>query len=84
MQGIIWEPYGDYLEKSNVRLFMNKHGIKDYDDLIKRSINDIRWFWNAMMDDCRVEWSGIENMTGFWTWESPKALSGRGGSWAER
>jgi len=56
MQGIIWEPYGDYLENSNVRLFMNKHGIKDYDDLIKRSISDIRWFWNAMMDDCRVEW----------------------------
>ncbi|MBW2305352.1 MAG: AMP-binding protein [Deltaproteobacteria bacterium] len=56
MEGIIWEPYNDYLEKSNIRFFMNKHGIKNYEDLIRRSISDIQWFWDAMMEDCRVEW----------------------------
>ena len=56
MEDTIWEPYGDYLEKSNVAIFMRKHGIGSYKELIKRSIDDIEWFWNAMMEDRKVEW----------------------------
>jgi len=56
MKEIIWEPYGEYLEKSNIKRFMDKHGIKNYEELIRRSNNDIEWFWNAMMEDCNVEW----------------------------
>lgn len=56
MEDTIWEPYGDYLEKSNVVIFMRKHGIGSYKELIKRSIDDIEWFWNAMMEDRKVEW----------------------------
>jgi len=56
MNEVIWKPYGDYMEKSNIKRFMDKHGIGGYQELITRSTKDIEWFWGAMMEDCNVEW----------------------------
>lgn len=56
MKDIIWTPYGDYLTKSNISRFMQKHSIKTYDELIKRSTGDIEWFWDAALKDLGVEW----------------------------
>lgn len=56
MKDIVWKPYGDYLEKSNIKRFMDKHGITDYRELIKRSTEDTLWFWGAALDDLNVEW----------------------------
>lgn len=53
---IIWQPYGDYIEKSNITRFMRRHGIKDYDDLIRRSTSDIEWFWDAALKDLQIDW----------------------------
>ena len=53
---IIWEPYGDYLEQSNIRRFMDAHGIATYDELIERSTSDVAWFWAAALDDLGVVW----------------------------
>ena len=53
---IIWEPYGDYLEASNVRRFMDAHGIATYDELIERSTADVAWFWDAALTDLGVVW----------------------------
>ena len=53
---IVWEPYGDYLEKSNVRRFMDAHGIATYEELIERSTADVAWFWKAALDDLGVVW----------------------------
>lgn len=53
---IIWKPYGDYIEKSNIKRFMNHYGITSYEELIKRSIEDTEWFWNAAMKDLDIEW----------------------------
>ncbi|MBI5745473.1 MAG: acetate--CoA ligase [Nitrospirae bacterium] len=56
MREIIWEPYGDYKERANIKRFMDKHGIRDYDELISRSVNDIEWFWEEALKDLGVEW----------------------------
>ena len=56
MSDIIWRPYGDYLEKSNITRFMKKHGIKDYDELVKRSVDDTSWFWHEALTDLGIEW----------------------------
>lgn len=56
MKDIIWEPHGDYKEKPNIKRFMDKYGIRDYDELISRSTGDIEWFWNAALKDLGVEW----------------------------
>jgi acetyl-CoA synthetase len=53
---IIWRPYGDYLEKSNITRFMRKHAIKDYDELIQKSSSNIEWFWDAALKDLGIEW----------------------------
>ena len=56
MEEIIWEPYGAYNDKSNIKRFMDKHSIKSYEELIERSTEDIEWFWDAALKDLNVEW----------------------------
>ena len=56
MDNVIWEPYGDYLDKSNITRFMKRHGIRTYEELISRSVSDIEWFWPAALDDLDVRW----------------------------
>ena len=56
MTEIVWKPTKDFIEKTNVKRFMKKHNIKDYDELIKKSTEDIRWFWDAVMKDLQIEW----------------------------
>ena len=56
MSDIIWEPSEEYTKNSNIKRFMDRHEIKHYDELIKRSTDEIEWFWPAMLEDCRVDW----------------------------
>ena len=56
MDEIVWKPTEEYVEKANITRFMKKHNIKDYDELIKRSTDDIEWFWDAVMKDLNIEW----------------------------
>jgi len=56
MSEIVWKPTSDYIEKANITRFMKKHNIKDYDDLIKKSTDDIGWFWDSVMKDLNIEW----------------------------
>src|SRR5680860_802376 len=53
---VIWEPYGPYLNECNVRRFMDKHSISDYEELIARSTEDVVWFWEEALKDLGVEW----------------------------
>ncbi|MCZ6602432.1 MAG: AMP-binding protein [Planctomycetota bacterium] len=53
---IIWKPTGAYLERSNVRRFMDRHKIESYEELIRRSTEDIEWFWSAALEDLGLEW----------------------------
>jgi acetyl-CoA synthetase len=34
---------------------MRAHGIETYDELIRRSVEDIRWFWDAVVNDLDIE-----------------------------
>lgn len=56
MNDIVWTPYGDYLEKSNITRFMRAHGIKNYEELLEKCSGDISWFWDAALKDLGVEW----------------------------
>ncbi|HPM75640.1 MAG TPA: AMP-binding protein [bacterium] len=56
MSKFIWEPYGEYLEKSNVTRFMRKHGIKTLEELLQKSVADTSWFWDAALKDLGIEW----------------------------
>lgn len=53
---IIWKPTKEIIENSNVYRFMKKHRIKTYKQLIKRSQDDIEWFWDAVVKDLDIKW----------------------------
>src|SRR5437764_4172172 len=54
---IVWSPSADYVERANVTRFMGTHGIGSYEELVKRSQDDIEWFWDAVVRDLGIEFS---------------------------
>ncbi|MDQ3986205.1 MAG: AMP-binding protein [Actinomycetota bacterium] len=55
MSEYVWEPTSEYIEKANVTRFMRAHGIKDFIELVRRSQEDIEWFWDAVVKDLEIE-----------------------------
>jgi acetyl-CoA synthetase len=53
-QQIAWQPTRADIEGSNLHEFMRRHDITDLDTLIKRSTDDIAWFWNAVFEDLDI------------------------------
>ena len=54
MQDVVWSPTPAYVERANVTRFMRAHGIGTYDELVRRSIEDIAWFWDAVVRDLDI------------------------------
>ena len=55
MSEIVWNPSEEYIERANVTRFMRANGIGSYDELVKRSTDDIEWFWDAVVRDLGIE-----------------------------
>jgi acetyl-CoA synthetase len=41
---------------SNILHFMKKYQIANYQQLLKRSVENIEWYWNAVIEDLSLEW----------------------------
>jgi acetyl-CoA synthetase len=52
---IVWSPTPEYVERANVTRFMRTHAIDTYEDLVQRSVEDISWFWDAVVRDLGIE-----------------------------
>lgn len=52
----VWYPPKELVEQSNVKKFMERYGIKGYKELIKRSTEDVEWFWEEATKELNVEW----------------------------
>ena len=46
---IVWRPTPETIQRSNLKKFMDKHGIKDFDELMSRSTSDVAWFTEAVL-----------------------------------
>ena len=46
---IVWRPTPEYIERAHLTAFMRQHGIKDFDELMSRSIADVAWFTDAVL-----------------------------------
>src|SRR3712207_2776850 len=57
MSRFAWEPTEGYIESANVTRLMRKHGIDDFHELVKRSQEDIEWYWNAAIEDLGINFS---------------------------
>ena len=55
MTDVIWQPKGEYLN-SRVADFIKKEGLKDWQELIKKSSEDTEWFWKAATDYMGFQW----------------------------
>jgi len=54
VQDVVWSPTAAYVDRANVTRFMRAHGIGTYDELVRRSIEDIAWFWDAVVRDLDI------------------------------
>ena len=71
MSDFAWTPSETHIENANVTRLMRRHGIETYPELIKRSQDDIAWFWDAVVEDL-----GIEFFTGYNSVvETPKGIA---------
>ncbi|MDP9341665.1 MAG: acetate--CoA ligase [Actinomycetota bacterium] len=52
---IVWSPTEEYVERANVTRFMRANAIATYDQLVKRSQDDVEWFWDAVVKDLGIE-----------------------------
>src|SRR2546421_9582096 len=57
MDGIVWSPSEEQVERANVTRFMRANGISTYEELVKRSQDDIEWFWDAVVKDLGIEFA---------------------------
>lgn len=55
MGDFVWEPTPDYIDTANVTRLMRRHGIDDYWELVRRSQDDIEWYWDAAIEDLGIE-----------------------------
>jgi len=53
-QEVAWQPNAEWIAQSNLQRFMDRHGIDSYDALMSRSVEDIGWFWDAVMKDLDI------------------------------
>ncbi|MGH2705969.1 MAG: AMP-binding protein [Actinomycetota bacterium] len=56
MGDIVWRASPDYVEGSNVKRLMDRHGIRGYQELVRQSIADIEWYWKAAEQDLGLRW----------------------------
>jgi acetyl-CoA synthetase len=57
MAELAWEPTPEYVERANVTRLMRAHGIESIDELRRRSVEDVEWYWNAAVQDLGIEFA---------------------------
>jgi acetyl-CoA synthetase len=54
---VVWEPGPDYTERAHLTRFMRQHSLSNFDALMDRSINDVSWFTEALLDYLDIRFS---------------------------
>lgn len=52
---VVWRPTPKLIARSRLQQFMTRHGVRSLEELHTRSTTDIRWFWNAVIDDLDIQ-----------------------------
>ena len=53
---VVWTPPKEYLDRSRLRRFMLRHGEADYDRWLRRTTDNPRWYWDAVVQDLDLSW----------------------------
>ncbi|GAC84667.1 acetate--CoA ligase [Gordonia paraffinivorans NBRC 108238] len=54
MSDYVWQPTPDYLENANVLRLARAHGLDSIDELRRRSVEDVAWYWDAAIADLGI------------------------------
>ncbi|MGH7323558.1 MAG: acetate--CoA ligase [Candidatus Rokuibacteriota bacterium] len=54
---IIWRPTPEVAERSRIGRFMRANGVGSLQELCRRSIEDMEWYWSAVVRDLGIRWS---------------------------
>ena len=54
---IVWQPSDAIIENSNLRIFMHRWGIADLDELIIKADAEPEWFWDAVIEYGKIEFT---------------------------
>jgi acetyl-CoA synthetase len=69
---IVWRPTPEYVERCQLKRFMDRHGFATLEELMKRSTADIGWFWDAVLKDLDIEfyepYTDIVDLSGGLPW----------------
>ena len=52
---IVWRPTPEQSADSQLKKFMDAHQIASFENLLKRSTEDIEWFWRAVLEQLKIE-----------------------------
>ncbi|MBI4443466.1 MAG: AMP-dependent synthetase, partial [Acidobacteria bacterium] len=51
---IVWRPTAEQAEGSRLAAFLRQHSLASFQELMRRSTEDIEWFWNAVLQDLDI------------------------------
>ena len=52
----VWYPPRELVESSNVKALMEKLGVPSYEKLVRRSTEEIAWWWGRLVEELDVHW----------------------------
>ncbi|MDH5418140.1 MAG: AMP-binding protein, partial [Nitrosopumilus sp.] len=56
MSDFVFIPTENQIQNSNIFRFMKKHGISSFEELSKKAIDDLEWFWESVDKDIGIVW----------------------------
>ena|SRR5438128_7335216 len=52
---IVWRPTTELVARSNLKRFMDRHGIGSFEELMRRSTTEIGWFWDSVLQELDIQ-----------------------------
>jgi len=56
---IVWRPTPVQADGSRLAAFLKKHSLSNFDELLRRSTDNIEWFWDAVLQDLDRRFPGL-------------------------
>src|SRR6266508_5961285 len=53
---IIWRPTPERIERARITQLMRRHGLASLDALLRKSVDDPEWYWDAVSKDLGFRW----------------------------
>ena len=51
---VIWKPTPEVVERSRLKQFMDRQGVRSYPELVERAARDYEWFWDRVVQDLDI------------------------------